>query len=142
MHDPPAPLDLTLAPAAPELARLLAAVEAWSVAAGLAPNAVHRLGLVVEELAANVAMHAAKGTDGATLLAVRLAREADAVRVVIEDDGRAYDPLARAAPDTGARLEDRAIGGLGVHLTRALSRSLAYRREGGRNRVTALIDSG
>jgi anti-sigma regulatory factor (Ser/Thr protein kinase) len=51
------------------------------------------------------------------------------------DDGRAFDPLQVAAPDLAAPLEERAVGGLGVHLMRHLVDDIQYRRDGGRNHL-------
>jgi anti-sigma regulatory factor (Ser/Thr protein kinase) len=133
---------MTVAPKPDALGPLMDAVMAWSRAAALGPRAAHRLALLVEELAANVANHGAAGADGATAVRVSIALEADGVRLVIEDDGRAFDPLSLPAPDTDLPLESRRIGGLGVHLSRQLARSLAYARDGGRNRVVALLDAG
>ncbi|PWS35758.1 hypothetical protein DFH01_19460 [Falsiroseomonas bella] len=131
---------MSVVPRKDALAPLLDAVESWSATAGLAPEAAYRLALVVEELAVNVASHGAQGADGAAALSVAIARQGDAVRLVVEDDGRPFDPLSLPVPDTDLPLESRRIGGLGVHLSRRLSRSLSYAREGGRNRVVVVLD--
>jgi anti-sigma regulatory factor (Ser/Thr protein kinase) len=60
--------------------------------------------------------------------------------MTIEDDGEPFNPLLDAPPpdlDTGAA--GRAIGGLGLHMVKQLTRSLTYRREGGRNRVEVVL---
>lgn len=137
----PDPLSLRIAPETEAVPELLDAIEAWCEAAELGPATAHRIGVVVEELAANVAMHGTGGPDGATFVAVSLAAEPGGIRAVVEDDGRPFDPLAQAAPDTDAALEDREVGGLGVHFARVMARELAYAREGGLNRVTALFDA-
>ncbi|MDE2993123.1 MAG: ATP-binding protein [Chloroflexota bacterium] len=40
------------------------------------------------------------------------------------------------APDTAASLEERSVGGLGIHLVRTMMDELHYRREQGRNYLT------
>ncbi|MBP0493437.1 ATP-binding protein [Pararoseomonas indoligenes] len=117
---------------------LLDQLEAFSEAAGLSPGAAQRLSIVAEELAANVAMH---GT-GASRLLVEARREGDSVHLLIEDDGPAFDPLSAAAPDLDAGVEDREVGGLGVHFVRRMTREAAYERRGKVNRLTALLDAG
>jgi len=59
---------------------------------------------------------------------------ADGLFVVMttRDDGVAFDPLA-AAPDLDAGLDDRKLGGLGIHLIREMTDAQRYRREGGWN---------
>lgn len=57
------------------------------------------------------------------------------VLVEVTDDGKAFDPTAMAAPDTGLSVDERDIGGLGVHLVRKLMDDVRYEREGGRNKL-------
>ncbi|WP_439594990.1 ATP-binding protein [Falsiroseomonas sp.] len=137
---PPA-LDITIPPETEAVARLLDALEAFAEEADLPPKVAHRLAVVVEELAANVAMHGSSGPGAATFVAVTVRQEDGAVIASIEDDGRAFDPLANAAPDTEAALEEREIGGLGVHFVRQMTRSLDYSRAGDRNRLVAVLDA-
>ena len=120
------------------LPALLDRLEAFAEEAGLSPRAAQHLALVAEELAANVAMHA----KGARCLLVEARRDGDDLHLLVEDDGPAYDPLSAAAPDLDAGVEERDIGGLGVHFVRRLTRTAAYERRGGRNRLTALLDAG
>ncbi|WP_338661698.1 ATP-binding protein [Pararoseomonas sp. SCSIO 73927] len=120
------------------LPALLDRLEAFSEAAGLSPGAAQRLSIVAEELAANVAMHGR----GASRLLVEARREGDSVHLLIEDDGPAFDPLSAAAPDLDAAVEEREIGGLGVHFVRRMTREAAYERRDGTNRLTALLDAG
>lgn len=138
---PDTTLALTITPEAGEIPKLLDAIEAFAEMHDLPPGLAHRLGVVVEELAANVAMHGTGGKDGATFVALTVTHDGKALSVMIEDDGRPFDPLAQAAPDVAAAMDEREIGGLGVHFVRSMTRSLDYLRIGGRNRVTALFDA-
>ena len=120
------------------LPALLDRLEAFAEEAGLSPRAAQHLALIAEELAANVAMHA----KGATRLLVAARRAGDDLHLLVEDDGPAFDPLSAAEPDLDAGVDQRDIGGLGVHFVRVLARSAAYERRDGRNRLTALMDAG
>jgi serine/threonine-protein kinase RsbW len=131
-------LALRLRPEAEAVPELLDRLEAFAEEAALPPGVAHRLALVAEELVANVAMHGA----GASFVEVALRREADGLHLDIADDGPAFDPLARGAPDTALGLEDREIGGLGIHFVRKMVRSLDYRRDGACNRLAAVLDAG
>ena len=124
-------------PRAHAVTALVDGLEAFSDRAGLTPRATGRLVVVVEELAANIAMHAA----GATFVRVVARREADAVHLSLEDDGPAFDPLSAPPPGLDAALEEREAGGLGVHLVRTMTRDMTYRRDGGLNRLTAVLDA-
>jgi serine/threonine-protein kinase RsbW len=69
-------------------------------------------------------------------IAVRFLAAPGQARVEVEDDGREFNPLTPPPVDTAAPLEQRAIGGLGVHMIRRLMDSVEYRRESGRNILT------
>lgn len=132
-----APLHLTLPPESASVTALLDALEGFTDEAELPVKPASRLMLLAEELAANVVMHAT----GATFLMADVALEGATLRFTLTDDGPEYDPLGRAAPDTDAALEDRAEGGLGVHLVRQLAASAEYRREDGRNILGITLDA-
>lgn len=117
-------------PAAPdELPALIAAVEGWLAEAGVGPADAARLMIVFDELLSNAARH------GATRLSLDASVRDGRLIASLEDDGPAFDPLAVAAPDTSLEIEDRAIGGLGIHIVREMTDDLSYRREGGCNRL-------
>jgi serine/threonine-protein kinase RsbW len=132
------PFHLRLPATLDSVSALLDALEAYAEEAGIAPGIAARLALVAEEVAANVAMHAA----GATYFALRVTRDGGHLGLCIEDDGPEYDPLARATPDTAAALEDRDVGGLGVHLVRELTQDARYERAAGLNRLVCALPLG
>jgi len=125
------PFHLCLPATLESVSELLDALEAYTEAAGISPGISARLALVAEEVAANVAMHA----KGATFFELRVTPGPQSLDLAIEDDGPEYDPLARATPDIEAALEDRDVGGLGVHLVRQLTQDARYERKGGLNRL-------
>ena len=57
------------------------------------------------------------------------------VTVVLTDDGPPFDPFGRDAPDTTLSVEDRPIGGLGIHLVLQLMDNVSYRRQDDHNIV-------
>lgn len=66
---------------------------------------------------------------------LRVELEGDLVRVTIADNGPPFDPLAFAAPDTELGVEERGIGGLGIHLVRQMMDEVGYQRRDGWNVV-------
>lgn len=102
--------------------------ERWS------PDFLFRMNLVLEEMTLNVMTHGREA--GASELEVAIVCEEDTVTVEISDDGPLFDPLQDApVPDTDAALDDRPVGGLGVHLVREMMDEVSYRYEDGRNRL-------
>jgi len=66
---------------------------------------------------------------------VRVELDGDRVRVTISDNGPPFDPLAFADPDTDLSVEERGIGGLGIHLVRQMMDEVSYQRRDGANVV-------
>lgn len=124
-----------LPPTLPAVEELVAAVEAYAEEAEIDMAAAAQLNLVVEEIAANVAMHA----EGATYLTLDITPSDAALHLLLTDDGPEYDPFARAEVDTEAALEDRDVGGLGVHLVRKLTQGARYERRDGINRLSCAL---
>ena len=91
-----------------------------------------KLHLIIEELALNAITYG-----GAESVQITITTEADTVTVEISDNGASFDPLNDAPqPDVNAALEERAVGGLGIHLVRTLADDLSYRWDGERNHLT------
>ena len=98
--------------------------------------------LAADELCANVVAHAYPGAPGPLTVDVTVEpaaagpEAAPVGRVTVIDAGAPFDPTAVPAPDVGAPLEERAIGGLGLLLVRRSVDALAHARVDGHNVVT------
>jgi anti-sigma regulatory factor (Ser/Thr protein kinase) len=98
----------------------------------LPARCVTRLHLALEEHLTNIIVHG--GSPGpASTITVRFALEPSALRVEIEDKADPFNPLDAPAVDTALPLEEKPLGGLGVHLIRKSVDELEYRRVGNRN---------
>lgn len=110
---------------------LMDALEAYLAERGVPGAAAGALMVAADEVVSNILDHG--GRAPSVEVTARVADGRAWVEVV--DDGPAFDPTAAAAPDTGLSVEDRDIGGLGIHLVRKLSDEVAYERRGDRNRL-------
>ena len=119
------------------LADALAAIASRLGAAGIGAGPIHDAQVVVEELVCNVMDHGAAG--GVDALRLGLAIEGERILLDIDDNGAAHDPFAHPAPDLDAGIDERPIGGLGIHLVRALAQEAHYRRQDGWNRVRIVL---
>ena len=81
--------------------------------------------LALEEVFVNVAMHGARDDRPSTVW-ITLARCDGNVELTLSDDGPAFDPLSLPTPDLNAPLEERDVGGLGVHLVREMMDGVSY----------------
>ena len=55
------------------------------------------------------------------------------VTMRIEDDGEPFNPVEEEAPDIQCPIEDRKIGGLGIHLIKNVMDDVKYKRQNGKN---------
>ena len=98
-----------------------------------------RIRLVLEEIMMNIINHA-YATDPAGPVHVGWRINSDASRTIkFVDSGEEFNPLQKEPPDTAAGLEDRPIGGLGIHLVREMCREIEYTRAGNENILTVNI---
>lgn len=114
----------------------LAALEAALRAADLPDVVVLELLLAAEEVLTNVARYAYDDDGAEHWVRVTLDRAGADLTLRFADDGRPFDPLAEAPPDLTGPVEQRPIGGLGIHLVRSLVDHAQYARVGGENVLT------
>ena len=130
---------LKIAPKMDELERITAIVEDLGEQDDWPPDLIFKVNLVLDELSVNIVNYGGEASE----IEVCLDADAEEVRVEITDDGRPFDPLNDAIePDLDAPLEDRAIGGLGIHLVREMMDELHYSREDGKNRLAMVKCKG
>ena len=99
------------------------------------PSAVrHSLHVAIDELLANALSHGQTGRDPCSVT-VEVELDQDRVTVIVTDDGAAFDPFGQDAPDTTLSVEERPIGGLGIHLVGQLMDKVSYQRRDGHNVV-------
>lgn len=103
-----------------------------AAAAGWSGDDLNRFELVVEEAVINIMLYAYP--EGGGSLTVNLWQTEDhALHLQLQDQGPPFNPLEPRELDLSAPLEERSIGGLGVHLVQSLSDGMAYQREEGSN---------
>lgn len=121
-----------------ELPGVSEAVEALAEEQGWAPDLTYAIVLGLEEVATNVVRHGG-GEEGSSEIEIEVASSDDEIRVEVRDSGKAFDPFHEAPePDLDAGVEERKIGGLGVHFVKMLMDETSYSREAGRNHVTMI----
>ncbi|MBP5713639.1 MAG: SpoIIE family protein phosphatase [Prevotella sp.] len=92
-----------------------------------------RLG--VEEAVVNVIDYAyPAGTEGD--ITVYVSSDGQEVKFVISDTGIPFDPTEVDQTDTTLSIDERPVGGLGIHLVRQLMDSINYERMNGKNVLT------
>jgi len=135
MSYPTSQISINVAPDPQEVPRLLEAIEGFASGISLTARTTNRLAVVVEELVANVAMHA----PSATRVGITVALRGDRLEVTVEDDGPGFDPTLGELRTVDEDLDSAAIGGLGLSLVRQMTTSLTYARTDEVNHVYAIL---
>ncbi len=121
-----------------ELARIHEAVAELGQTESWPSDFAFQVALVLEELIVNIVNYG-HDDDASHEIEIALTSAADALTIEIADDGRAFNPLSESLePNLEIGLEDRPVGGIGLHLVRAMVDDLHYRREHGRNHLTLI----
>ena len=127
-----APQDRELLPS------LFAAIDEALAQAGIAHALAHDVRLVSEEVVCNAIEHG-QPPGGEHEITVEIAIHDDRITLCFRDDGDPFDPLSQPPPDLEADIEERPIGGLGVHLIRTLASEISYARESHRNVLRVVL---
>lgn len=128
-------LDFRLASRVEEIAGLAEAVDkALQERADLA----FAINLCLEELITNTIQHGLHGAPDRQIQ-VRLSRSDEWLEIIIKDDAPPFDPFVEApAPTLDAELDERAIGGLGVHMVRTMMDEVRAYYDGSGNLIVLL----
>lgn len=117
-----------------ELKRLQSFLAEAASPLGIDERMLHRINLVCDELITNVVSYGYdKSEAGCRHIDVTLSAAAFGVEIRIVDDGVPFNPLERPAPELEAGVEERRIGGLGIHFAKTLTDNAAYERVDGCN---------
>lgn len=113
------------------------AVKEQAQLAGLGKKPTYALLLAVDEIATNIITHGYEETGTEGPVDVLIEHVDGKLTVMLEDEAVAFDPLKYELPTEeffARALEDRPIGGMGIHLTLKGIEDFKYEYVGNRNR--------
>ncbi len=94
--------------------------------------------LCLDELITNTVLHGLQGAEN-RVIRVRMSISDDWLEIIIKDDAPQFDPFVEApSPDLDDDLDERAIGGLGVHLVKTLMDEARTYYDGSGNLIVLL----
>ena len=128
-------LTLTLTSRLKDIERLATAVDAFGVEHELTDEVMFAVNLSLDEVVTNVISYAFSDAQEHPIV-VRLSLDGEVLRAQVTDGGQPFNPLTVPTPDLDAPVEERRIGGLGLHIVREMMDDLEYRREGDKNVLT------
>jgi serine/threonine-protein kinase RsbW len=97
-----------------------------------ASKASYAVQLALEEMITNTIKYG-YADQGEHRIEVGIELHPASVHLRIKDDAHEFDPLLAPVPDVSQPLEDRPIGGLGIHFVRKMTTSMQYHRNNGNN---------
>lgn len=123
---------MTIGVARGEIARVKAAFAEFAAAHALPPSIRRSMLVVIDELLINTISYGFAGRNGGEV-SIEAELRPDRLSVTLSDDGNPFNPLGLPAPDTTLSVDDRPIGGLGIHLVRQMMDQVSYHRRADRN---------
>jgi sigma-B regulation protein RsbU (phosphoserine phosphatase) len=133
-------LELTIPATLGAIAEVLESFERFATEHSLDDMVRRQTLLVLDDLLNNVASYAydeEEGPDDQTgTISIHAELTPSRLVLTISDEGVPFNPFGLNAPDVQLSLEERDIGGLGIHLVRTVMDEVGYRRRAGRNVVT------
>ena len=123
---------LTLRNAEEELPLLTRFTGAFSRMRGLGTEDRADLDVILEELVTNVLKYGGL-PPGAEACTITLELQNGVLGITVTDHGQPFDPLGQPEVDTHLGIEERPIGGLGIHFVKHLTATQHYERREGKN---------
>ena len=120
-----------------ESERLSKIIEELAEEKNLSPKFVFEINVALDEIITNIISYAYNDKAEHKIL-VKIFFLEDGLKIQIEDEGIAFNPMERAEPDITKSVMERPIGGLGIHMLRKLVDELKYKRENNKNILTLI----
>ncbi len=115
-----------------EIERLSEIVNEFGSEHNLSEEFVYAVNLALDEILTNTISYGYLDKE-AHEITVTLRVQGNELAAEVIDDARAFDPLSAPKADVNLPLEQRNVGGLGIHLARTLMDEMTYRREQDKN---------
>ena len=105
----------------------------------LGDDVLFNINLAIEEIFTNIVFYAYDDKEEHEIV-FRISRQNNRVIIDVEDDGKEFNPLDNPEPEhIDKPLEEREIGGLGIHFVKTIMNDVRYKRDGNKNILTLTI---
>lgn len=116
-----------------EIQSLAEAIELFGEENGIPAKTLFQINLALDELLTNTISYGyPEGGEHEILVSILPTGERE-LRLEIRDDGKAFNPLDTEEPDISQDIDERPIGGLGIHLVRQMMDEIEYIRKDEQN---------
>ena len=128
-------LRVSLSPRLSAVRSLAQQVEEFGDAHELPEQQIYMINLALDELITNTVSYGLRGI-GQPKIDVTLRISDTLLVLTLEDNGQRFDPTQNTNPDLSSPVDERPIGGLGLHLIKTFADRIDYEYSEGRNRLT------
>ena len=104
----------------------------------LSNDITNKINMCAEEIFANVSFYAYP--DGVGDIEITIQQNDNDVLLRFTDSGFGYNPLEKPDPDITLPPEDREPGGLGIFMTKQMSKEIYYERKDNKNILTLILE--
>lgn len=98
----------------------------------LSPKNIFELNLILDELITNIISYAYED-DSDHIIELDINKEKDELKIQVIDDGKEFNPLEKEEVKLDEDLDERKIGGLGIHIVKEKTDEIKYKRESNKN---------
>ena len=118
-----------------ELETLHGKLAQFGKTARLSAKTIYHINLVLDELFTNIVTYGQK-EEAECHARICLSEDHKTLTLHMEDCGIPFNPVEAEAPDLQSGLEERAIGGMGIHIVKNIMDDIKYERKGDKNILT------
>lgn len=115
-----------------ELSRLASLIEEFCEKHELGMRITFQINLIIDEIITNIISYGFED-EFEHIIVIELDLQDEILHCSISDDGLAFDPLIVEKPNLDEGVEDRKIGGLGIHFVKTMIDDISYERKDGKN---------
>lgn len=120
-----------------EWSKLLRFTQEFSFHHGIAREDLVNIDVILEEVITNILKYGGMAPDSEACT-IELTLNTSLLEIKISDNGIPFNPLLLPDVDTDKGIEDRPIGGLGIHFVKKLTISQKYNYQDGQNVLTVV----
>jgi len=117
-----------------ELENVYQALARFSELHQLPADVSNAISLALDELITNIVTYGHQDQEEHSI-EIHISLKRGQLTLIVEDDGTPFNPLDTDSPDTRSSLEQRPIGGLGIHLVRNVMDEVVYNYRSQKNRL-------
>ena len=128
-------MSVSLSPRLSAVRSLAQMVEEFGDANRLPDQQIYLINLALDELITNTVSYGLRGV-ARPRIEVALRIDAAVLVLTMVDNGMKFDPTQDTNPDLSSDVDERPIGGLGLHLIKTFADRVSYQYVGGKNRLT------